>query len=137
MKKLILFIALLGISAFTFACSSGGTGGKTVKTGTVNNLTVTLATPDGVLKSGANDFTLTFTDSAGKPVDVGAASVNFYMPPMGSMSAMNDAAVLTTSGTPGVYKGKVSLQMAGEWQAQIAYEGAAGKGKTSFPVVAQ
>jgi hypothetical protein len=141
MRKLIFFIALFSISAFTFACSSGGnsgaTGGKTVKTGTVNDITVTLAAPDGVIKNGTNDFTLTFTDASGKPVDVGAASVNFHMPAMGTMAMMNDAAVLTTSGAPGVYNGKVKLQMAGEWQVQIVYEGAAGKGKTSFPVVAQ
>ena len=140
MKKLIFIIAILSISAFTFACGSGsnsGATGKTVKSGTVNNLTVTLATADGTIKNGANDFTLSFTDAAGKPVDAGAVSVNFFMPAMGTMAAMNDAATLTTSGTPGVYNGKVKLQMAGEWQVQIAFEGAAGKGKTSFPVTAQ
>lgn len=141
MKKLIIISVLLSLSIFIVACGSGSgiseTSGKTVKTGTVNNLTVTLATTDGVIKSGANDFTLSFTDSSGKTVDVGAASVNFFMPAMGTMSAMNDAATLTTSGTPGVYNGKVKLEMAGEWQVQIAFEGAAGKGKTSFPIMAQ
>jgi hypothetical protein len=53
------------------------------------------------------------------------------------MPVMNDAATLTTSGTPGVYNGKVKLQMAGDWQTQIAFEGAAGKGKTIMPIVAQ
>jgi len=140
MKKIIFFIALISVSLFSFACGSGSApaaGGKTVKTATVNNLTVTLATGDGVIRDGNNNFTLTFTDASGKPVDVGAASVNFYMPAMGSMAAMNDAATLTTSDTPGVYKGKANLQMGGEWQAQIAWEGAAGKGKTSFPITAQ
>jgi hypothetical protein len=141
MKKLIIISALLSISVFLLACGSGGassaTTGKTVKTGTVNNLTVTLATADGVIRNGANDFTLSFTDASGKTVDVGAASVNFFMPAMGTMSAMNDAATLTTSGTPGVYNGKVKLEMAGEWQVQIAFEGGAGKGKTSFQIVAQ
>ena len=140
MKKIIFIFALLNIAIFTFACGSGSNpanGGKTVKTGTVNDLTVTLSTASGTIKTGANDFTLAFTDASGKPVDVGAASVNFFMPAMGSMSAMNDAAVLTTTGTTGVYNGNVKLQMAGEWQVQIAYEGAAGKGKTSLPVTAQ
>lgn len=141
MKKLIIISALLSISVFLLACGAGGgssaTPGKTVKTGTVNNLTVTLTTSDGVIKSGANDFTLSFTDASGKTVDVGATSVNFFMPSMGTMSAMNDAATLTTSKTPGVYNGKVKLSMAGEWQVQIAFEGAAGKGKTSFPVTVQ
>jgi len=80
---------------------------------------------------------LAFTDASGKPVDVGSASLNFFMPEMGSMAAMNEAATLTTSGTPGVYKGKVRISMAGDWQAQIAIEGAAGNGKTMFPLVAQ
>lgn len=141
MNKLIFFIAIIGISIFSFACGGAGShpaaAVKTVKSATVNNLTVTLAAADGVIRSGANDFTLTFADASGKPVDVGAASINFYMPAMGSMAAMNDAATLTTSGTPGAYNGKVDLQMGGEWQAQIAFEGAAGKGKTSFPVIAQ
>lgn len=141
MKKLIIISALLSISIFIAACGSGGgsstTTGKTVKTGTVNNLTVTLSTADGVIRNGANDFTLSFTDASGKTVDVGAASVNFFMPAMGTMPAMNDAATLTTSGTPGVYNGKVKLEMAGEWQVQIAFEGTAGKGKTSFPIMAQ
>ena len=141
MKKLIIILTLLSISILIVACGSGGgnsaTSGKTVKTGTVNNLTVTLATADGVIRNGANDFTLSFTDASGKTVDVGAASVNFFMPAMGTMPAMNDAATLTTSGTPGVYNGKVKLEMAGEWQMQVAFEGGAGKGKTSFPIMAQ
>jgi len=140
MKKISLVLFLFSISIFV-ACGSGGpnpaTSGKTVKIGSVNNLTVTLATASGVIKNGANDFTLAFTDASGKPVDVGAASVNFHMPAMGTMAVMNDAATLTTSGTPGVYNGKVKLQMAGEWQVQIAFEGTAGKGKTSIPIVAQ
>ena len=132
MKKLIISLTLFSLSIFLLACGSGGGssagGGKTVKTGTVNNLTVTLATADGVIRSGANDFVLSFTDASGKPVAVGAASVNFFMPAMGTMAAMNDAATLTTTGTPGVYNGKVKLEMAGEWQVQIAFEGAVGKG---------
>lgn len=139
MKKFIFMSALFAVSILMIACGGGNsaTSGKTVKTGTVNNMTVTLATESGVFKDGDNDFTLTFTDAAGKPVDVGAVSVNFHMPAMGTMAVMNDAATLTTTGTPGVYKGKVNLQMAGEWQTQIAYEGANGKGKTVLPIVAQ
>ncbi len=141
MKKLIIISALFSISILIAACGSGGgssaTSGKTVKTGTVNNLTITLATADGIIRNGANDFTLSFTDSSGKTVDVGAASVNFFMPAMGTMPAMNDAATLTTSGTPGVYNGKVKVSMAGEWQVQVTFEGGAGKGRTSFPIMAQ
>jgi hypothetical protein len=136
-KLTILTIAIISIAAA--ACGGGGstTGQKAIKSGPAGNLTVTLASADGVLRNGKNTLTVTFADAAGKPVDVGAASLNFFMPAMGSMPAMNDAATLTTTSTPGVYSGAVDLQMAGEWQAQIAYDGPAGKAKTTLSVTAQ
>ena len=138
-SKYFLGISLFVIALLAVACGGGGAAaGKTIKSGTAgNNLTATLANAEGVLRDGKNEFTLTFTDAAGKPVDVGAVAVNFHMPAMGTMPVMNDAATLTTSGTPGVYKGNVNLQMAGEWQTQITYEGPAGKGKANLPIVAQ
>ncbi len=96
-----------------------------------------LSNSTGQLKQGDQEVMLSFTDSSGKPVDVGAVSLNFHMPAMGGMAAMNDAVALTTTDTPGVYRGKVNIGMAGEWQAQLAYEGPAGTGKTSFSVTAQ
>ncbi len=96
-----------------------------------------LTNVDGVLRDGKQDLTLTFADASGKPIDAGAASLNFFMPAMGTMAAMNNAAVLTTTGTPGVYKASVNLEMSGEWQAQVSYEGPAGKGKANLAVTAQ
>lgn len=143
MSKIIatLLISILGL--FALACGSGGgtaTGGdgKAIKSGPAgNNLTVTLANADGVLRKGKQTVTLKFADASGKPVDVGAASLNFYMPAMGTMAVMNNAATLTTTGTPGVYSGSVDLEMSGEWQAQITYQGPAGTGKANLPVTAQ
>ncbi len=148
MKKIVLFtgfVLLSGLIILSAACSSGSqptdenpVQGKVIKSGSIgNNLTVTLSNDTGKLKNGAQEIMLAFTDASGKAVDVGAASLNFHMPAMGSMAVMNDAATLTTTATPGVYQGKVKIEMAGEWQAQIAYEGPAGKGKTFFPVTAQ
>lgn len=140
MNKLIITLTLAALALVFAACSSGGgsaPGGKVVKTQTADNLKITLSTDDGVIKNGKEEFTLAFTDASGNPVKMDAVSVNFNMPAMGSMAAMNDAATLTSTSTPGVYKGTVDLQMAGEWQVQIAYEGTAAKGKTSFPVTAQ
>ena len=76
-------------------------------------------------------MTLKFADQSGKPVDVGAASLNFHMPAMGTMAVMNNAATLTTTGTPGIYSGSVDLEMSGEWQAQISYQ-LAGKRKGKY-----
>ena len=146
MKKSFIVVILSGLVIFTvFAAGCGGSkpsadnpiAGKVIKSGTIGSLTVTLASESGKLKSGDQELTLAFTDPSGKAVDVGSASLNFFMPAMGSMAAMNDAATLTTTGTPGVYKAKVKLSMAGDWQAQVAIEGPAGNSKVGLPVIAQ
>lgn len=143
MRKTILFIGsitLFSVIVFIAACGSGSSSGnapsgKTIATGPAgNNLTATIANTDGVLRKGSQEFTLTFIDASGKPVDVGAVGFNNHMAAMGSMGAMNNTATLTTTGTQGVYKGKVEIEMAGEWQAQITYEGPAGKGSFSLPI---
>lgn len=147
MKKTFLIISitlisiLVGLSA---ACGTASTPtannpitGKVIKSGPIGNLTATLSSDSGKLKNGAQELTLSFTDAGGKAVDVGSASLNFRMPAMGSMAEMNEAAQLTTTGAPGVYKGKVKISMAGDWQAQIAIEGAAGNSKTSLQLTAQ
>ncbi len=139
MKKLIATLGVVSVLLTAAACGSGPAGPETkeIKSGKVGNLTVTISNEEGVLKHGDEEFTVTFKDASGKTVDVGSASLNFHMPAMGTMPVMNDPATLTTTSTPGVYGGKVKLEMAGEWQAQVAYEGPAGSGKGSFPVTAQ
>jgi YtkA-like len=139
-KRLFATVGALALLTLLAACGGGGDvalGGKEFASGKVGAMTVTLSNSDGVLRHGTQGMTVTFRDASGKSVDVGSASLNFHMPAMGSMPVMNDAAALFTTPTPGVYAATVNLQMAGEWQAQIAYEGPAGTGKGSFPVVAQ
>ena len=139
MKKLAIAFVFVALAIVAAACSSSSTTdtGKVIKSAPVgNNLTVTLSNKEGVLKNGDNEFFVSFKDSSGKTMEVGAVGLNFYMPTMGTMPAMNSAATFTT-GSPGVYQGKVKLGSGGDWQAQISYEGAAGKGKSSFTVTAQ
>jgi hypothetical protein len=137
-KKMMATVFTLALLALAAGCGAGGgAGDKEIKSGKVGQMTVTLANSDGVLRHGEQELTVTFKDASGKAADVGSASLNFYMPAMGTMAAMNDPATLTTTSTPGVYRAKVNLEMAGEWQAQLAYEGPAGTGKGSFPVTAQ
>ncbi len=142
MKKIFVISLVSALAVFAAACgsSTGGdaSAGKTIKSGPAgNNLTATLANAEGTFKKGKQDFTLTFTDASGKTVDVGAAAVNFRMPAMGSMAEMNAGAKFTTTGTPGVYKGNVDLEMGGEWQAMVTYEGPAGKGSATLTIVAK
>ena len=139
-KSLVLTIILSAALVVLTACTKSTTPvstGKPIASVSVNSLTATLSNNTGQLKQGQQDVTLAFADSSGKPVDVGAVSLNFHMPAMGGMAAMNDAVTFTTTSMPGVYNGKVNVSMAGEWQAQLAYEGPAGAGKGTFSVTAR
>lgn len=143
MKRTFTVAALLFAAGLLMAgCQSGSKGsnataGQVVKAVKVENLTATLTTASGQLKQSDQELMLAFTDPSGKSVDVGAVSLNFHMPAMGAMAAMNESVTFTTSGTPGVYVGKVNIAMGGEWQGQLAYEGPAGKGKSTFSVTAR
>jgi len=149
MKTFILFISVATIGTILLgACSSGSKPtaehpipGKVIKSGPIgNNMMVTLSSDTGTLKSGEQEIYVAFTDATGKTVDVGtvtAAALNLHMPAMGSMAPMNNAASFTTTSVPGVYEGKVKIEMPGEWRAQISYEGDKGSGKTSIPVTAK
>jgi hypothetical protein len=141
MKKPAIALTILALAALIAACSStqhGTSTGKVIKSAPAGNgLTVSLSTADGVLKHGNSLFTLSFTDSSGTPVDVGAVALTFHMPQMGTMAEMNDSASFTTTATPGVYSGKAQIQVAGEWQAKITYDGPKGRGQATFSVTAQ
>ncbi len=141
MNNVLIIAIAVALLAVMAACGSksGSTvqAGKPIASVSVNNLIATLSNSTGQLKQGQQEVMLAFTDSSGKPVEVGAVSLNFHMPAMGGMAAMNDAVTFTTTSTPGVYSGKVTVTMAGEWQGQLAYEGSAGTGKATFSVTAR
>ena len=137
MKKMLLLL-FIAVAVLTAACgATSSTSGSVIKSASAgNNLTVSVATSDGVLRHGQTNFILSFTDASGKTVDVGAVAMTFHMPQMGTMPAMNNSATFTTTGTPGVYNGNVNIETAGDWQVQVGYEGPAGKGKTAFTITA-
>lgn len=140
MSKSILALSFIAVLLFMAACGSKTVSvdtGKVIKSAPIGNLIVMLSSSSGQIKHGSDEFFITFKDSSSKPVDVGAAALTFHMPQMASMAAMNDSATLTTTDTPGVYRAKANVEVAGEWQAQVSYEGPAGKGQTSFSVTAQ
>ena len=139
MKKFVIVLSLISLALFVAACGSKATdAGKVIKSAAAgNNLTVALATSHGVLKHGNSEFTLTFSDSSGKAVEVGAVALTFHMPQMGSMAEMNDTATFTTTETPGIYRGKANIEVAGEWQVNVTYDGPKGRGQATFPITAQ
>ncbi len=137
--KLIVAGAILSIAASLAAgCRSADPSNeKVIKSMKSGELTITLSSSTGELKNGENDLMITFFDGAGKPVDVGAASLNFHMAAMGSMAEMNDRASLTTTEVPSKYRAQVNIEMAGSWEAQIKYQGPHGSGRESMTVRAK
>jgi hypothetical protein len=134
--QLYLLLAIIAVAGLVTACSNvaSTSGDKTIKSTKSGEMTVSLANPSGELKSGDGDLIVIFTDGSGVPVDVGAASLNFHMAGMGTMPEMNNRAALTTTETPGRYRAQVNIEMAGTWEAQVAYEGTHGKGQANMTV---
>jgi len=137
-KAVLATLAITLTFLFVAACRGAGSSSeKIIKSAKSGDMTVTLASATGELKNGENELMVTFTDVAGKPVDVGAASLNFHMATMGSMAEMNDRGTLTTTETPGKYRAMVNIEMAGTWEAQVKYQGAHGTGQATMNVQAK
>jgi hypothetical protein len=56
---------------------------------------------------------------------------------MGTMAEMKDTATFKTTEKPRVYRGEADIEVAGEWQVRITYDGPKGRGQATFPVTAQ
>ena len=129
---LLILTSALMVGVYS-GCGAPGAE-KVIKSTKSGDLTVTLSNPTGLLKSGENELFISFADASGKPIDVGAASLNFQMAGMGQMPEMNDKATLTTTDTPGKYQAKVDIEMSGTWEAVISYDGPHGSGQVRMTV---
>ena len=98
---------------------------------TLNGLTVTFHPPEQ-LKVGANMLGIEFHDSKGQLIDAGTVSLNLDMNMPGMV--MHSAAKVSPTGKPGQYRVEIKPEMAGDWMAQLSYNGERGGGKTNFKV---
>ena len=134
--RIITAFAIFTFTLIIAACG-GDPGDRVIKSTTAGDMNVSLMSASGDLKNGENDLILSFADASGNPVDVGAASLNFHMPAMGTMAEMNGRATLTTTESPGRYRAQVDIEMKGTWEAQIKYEGPRGSGQVSMTLSAK
>ena len=137
--RIRIVATLVAIAAGVFisvACGHSGSSdeGKTIKSASVGDTTVTLSSASGELKQGENTLTLSFTDSSGKAVDVPAASLKFHMPAMGSMAEMSDVAALTTTALHGKFQAAVNIESAGTWEAMISFQGPRGTEQATMSI---
>jgi len=130
----ILIAALAATACEGYVASSNE---KVIKSTKAGDVTITLSSANGEIKTGENDLTLSFSDPAGNSVEVPAASLKFHMPAMGAMAEMNDIANLTTSDKPGKLRGQVNIEVPGSWEAMISFQGKRGTEQATMSVTAK
>lgn len=138
-RTIVISIAIAISIVILAACgrTSSSAAEKTIKSTNSGDTTIALSSASGEIKSGENNLTLSFTDTSGKPVDVPAASLKFHMPAMGAMAEMNDVATLTTTDTPGKFRVRVNVEVAGSWEAMISFQGLHGTEQATMSVNAK
>jgi len=138
-RTIVISFAIAVSFVILAACGRNDSSGaeKTIKSTKTGDTTILLSSASGEVKNGENDLTLSFADAAGKSLDVPAASLKFHMPAMGAMAEMNDVATLTTTDTPGKFKVRVNIEVAGSWEAMISFQGSRGTEHATMSVTAK
>jgi YtkA-like protein len=137
-----MLIAIAGFLLMLAACGRPGpsnpsSNDKIIKSTRSGDITISLASASGEIRSGENELMLSFTDASGKPIDMPAASLKFYMPAMGAMAEMNEVAALTTTGTPGNFQARVNVEVPGTWEAMVSFQGPRGTEQATISINAK
>jgi hypothetical protein len=82
--------------------------------------------------TGENNIIILVKDTAGKPVKDAKVNVDYEMPAMPGMPAMNYKAAL--AGKDGKYSGKLNFSMPGAWSVEVKVEVAGKKGKSKLNI---
>jgi len=117
------------ITGLTFAfclAASGMAVGQTTnpKADKKPEPSITLTTKPTPPAAGETTFTVIAKDAAGKPISGADVSVEFVMPPMGTMGEMKNKVALKASTDPklaadGTYLGAGQIMMAGKWNVTV------------------
>jgi hypothetical protein len=91
----------------------------------VSDLTIKIF---GDLRQGQSDLLLEFRNAAGEPVDVGTVRFDMTMNMPGMQ--MRDSGKIQAAGQPGQYRVRANPSMAGDWTANLSYDGPRGHGET-------
>src|SRR5207302_5857468 len=93
----------------------------------VSDLTANFIAREGHLRRGNNDALIEFRDRNGQLVDVGNVKFDMDMNMPGMQ--MHSGATIERTNTPNRYRAKIKIDMAGDWNAKISYDGPHGKGQ--------
>jgi hypothetical protein len=106
--------------------SHGAAQGEPLAVKTVGDLSVKVF---GDLRNRESDLLLEFRNNAGELVDVGTVRFDLSMDMAGMI--MRDAGRIQATGTPGQYRLKTTPGMAGDWRADLSFDGPHGRSATS------
>jgi Cu(I)/Ag(I) efflux system membrane protein CusA/SilA len=107
--------------------------GEPFATRSENGLTINFYNSEGGLRFAENEVVIQFLDaSTGEPIDVGIVTfaLDMNMPGM----VMHSGSTIEPAGVVGRYRAKIKPDMAGDWTAQLHYDGPHGAGQFSFSV---
>jgi hypothetical protein len=104
---------------------------QAIASNSINDLTVRISDLDGHLHQGDNETTIQFRDAKARLVDVG--KVNLQIDSNMPGSQIHRDVVVERTATRGLYRAKIQVDMSGDWNMKISYDGPHGKGETTFP----
>jgi Cu(I)/Ag(I) efflux system membrane protein CusA/SilA len=136
-----VLLLCLGAGAYWRPWSMGGSAPRVAApslrapfaTRTVNGLTVNLYCREGGPRVAENEIVIEFLETqSGAPADVGTVrfALDMNMPGM----VMHSGSTISPAGATGRYLARIKPDMAGDWTAQLKYEGARGSGDLGFTV---
>jgi hypothetical protein len=108
---------------------------QAIATDSINDLAVRISDRDGHLRQGDNETTIEFRDAKARLVDVG--KVNLQIDSNMPGTQIHRDVVVERTATRGLYRTKIQVDMSGDWNMKISYDGPRGKGETAFLVPAE
>ena len=107
--------------------------GEPFATRSANGLTINFYNSEGGLRFAENEVVIQFFDAGtGEPIDVGTVTFDLDMNMPGMV--MHSGSTIEPAGAVGRYRAKIKPDMAGDWTAQLHYDGPHGAGEFSFSV---
>ncbi len=98
----------------------------------VGDLTANFIAREGALHRGNNEIIIEFRNAQGQLVDVGNVKFDMDMNMPGMQ--MHSGGIIERTNTPGQYRTKIKIDMSGDWNSKISFDGPHGQGQRSFSV---
>ena len=126
----------LALLAGAIASAGCGRAMRQVATATLGTETAALSAPGGQLVEGSNDVAVAVTAGPAR-TPLAADSVRFALAmPMPGGAPMREEVRLSRK-TPGRYAGRIATPMAGDWWAEVTFDGPAGTETIRMKVTVQ